>query len=222
VTPSPRSFGASHSSRLAPKGNGATAGAVEILPTAPQARTAVPLQWSRHHGLQRVQGPPLSSGTLPHQRGEHSEPQFAPTAFGTVVRACASLRHGHTLRRTISWRGQVRGTETPGRPPTGVSRTPLTRWAAENSSRMEVGDLHRAQMAVFSWICPRCPRRIGVPSHGYRTSERTGPVQAAHSSAHHCDRAGASRLCRCARPHPVTRRFRRQPPISVESQRGPI
>jgi hypothetical protein len=54
--PARRNSGANPLSRLAPKGNGATAEAAEIFVQAPQARTAVPLQWSRYYGLQRVQG----------------------------------------------------------------------------------------------------------------------------------------------------------------------
>jgi hypothetical protein len=69
--------GANPPSRLAPVGDGATAEAAETLVLAPQARTAVPPQWSPHCGLRHPEGLCAISGRLPDRRRD----------FGTAVRA---------------------------------------------------------------------------------------------------------------------------------------
>jgi hypothetical protein len=207
ASPAEQNSGASHSPRPAPEGNGATAGAAEMFEPAPQARTAVPLQLSRHDGLQRTQRSPLLSGTLPDARAETSEPQFALAKFGTTVSACGSLRRRPPRWRTISWRVQVRE-KASDRGPTGESSTSATYRAAENSPGVEVGDQHRDLEAVAPWVRARCPRRISIAPHSYRAPWRTRLAQAARGGAHYREHDRTSRHHRCSRPHPVIRRPR--------------
>ncbi len=87
MKPAQANSGASPSSRLAPVGDGATAEAGEIFMLAPQARTAVPPQWSRHHGLQRPQRVACLGDTLPDGGGGPLEQQSGRAKFGTAVRA---------------------------------------------------------------------------------------------------------------------------------------
>jgi hypothetical protein len=209
MTPAEQTSGASPSSKLAPVGNGATAEAAGMFMFAPQARTAVPLQWSRHHRLLHMHGSHVSSGTLPHARGETSEPQFACATFGTVVRECGSRMRELIHQRRISWRVQIRGEEAADRVPAGLSSIAYACRAAENSTRVEVGDLHTDVGRIFSRVRAGCPGRVAIRPRCDRAARRTRPPQAACRDARYSGRNRTSRHCGCNRPHPfISMEFR--------------
>lgn len=194
--------------RLAQVGDGATAEAVEMFVLAPQARTAVPPQWSRHHGLQRPQGSNASGDTLPDGQGGPSEQLFRRCSFGTVVRACGLKIYGKFMPRSVeqrrlSWRAQIRGEAAADESPADLSTISSFCGTAENSARVGMGDLRPRMGRVVSGVRAAGPRRIAMSPCSDRAPWRPRAQKAARRDARHRDSDCTSRHRRCARPHPL-------------------
>lgn len=169
---------------------------------APQAQTAVPLQWSRHYRSQRMQGSRVLSGRLPDVRQGTSEPQSVPATFGTAVCALGSCKQKLIKRRRISWRVQIRAKATTHAAPSHPFAGSSACRTADNSAGVEVGDLHTGVGSVASGTRARSPRRSAIRPRSDRAPWWT-PCPQPTCGARYRERRRTSRHRRCARPHPV-------------------